>query len=85
MAEVEDSDSDREVFKRRMGMRLYFKELKMNMERIKKSKRDRDPSKKKQSKEHSPNKKTESMATGKLIGKTSKGPSSKKKGVKRSK
>lgn len=29
------------MFKRRMGMRNYFKELKMNMQRIKKSKQDK--------------------------------------------
>jgi hypothetical protein len=31
---VEDSDSEEEVFKRRMGLRHYFKELRMNMQRI---------------------------------------------------
>jgi hypothetical protein len=35
---VEDSDSEEEVFKRRMGLRHYFKELRMNMQRIQKSK-----------------------------------------------
>jgi hypothetical protein len=35
---VEDFDSDYEVFKRRMGLRHYFKELKMNTQRIQKSK-----------------------------------------------
>jgi hypothetical protein len=35
---VEDGDSEEEMFKRRMGLRQYFKELKMNIERIKKSK-----------------------------------------------
>lgn len=35
---IEDDDSDYELFKRRMGMRNYFKELKMNILRIKKSK-----------------------------------------------
>lgn len=29
--DIEDNDSDYEVFKRRMGMRNYFKELKMNI------------------------------------------------------
>jgi hypothetical protein len=38
---LEDNDSDYEVFKRRMGMRLYFKELKMNITRINKSKMDK--------------------------------------------
>jgi len=35
---VEDSDSEEEVFKRRMGLRHYFKELRMNIQRIQKSK-----------------------------------------------
>jgi len=38
---VEDNDSDYELFKRRMGIRNYFKELKMNMQRIKKAKGER--------------------------------------------
>jgi hypothetical protein len=41
---VEDADSDWEVYRRRMGLRHYFKELKMNMTRIAKSKAARDPS-----------------------------------------
>jgi hypothetical protein len=28
---IEDQDSDFEIFKRRMSMRQYFKELKMNL------------------------------------------------------
>jgi hypothetical protein len=35
---VEDFDSDHEVFRRRMGLRHYFKELRMNMGRIAKAK-----------------------------------------------
>jgi hypothetical protein len=35
---VEDEDSDWEVYRRRMGLRHYFKELKMNMGRIQRSK-----------------------------------------------
>jgi hypothetical protein len=35
---VEDLDSEEEVFRRRMGLRHYFKELKMNIQRIQKSK-----------------------------------------------
>jgi len=38
---VEEFDDDREVFKRRMGLRHYFKELRMNMARIKKAKESR--------------------------------------------
>ena len=38
MEGVEDADGEEEMFKRRMGLRQYFKELKMNIERIKKSK-----------------------------------------------
>lgn len=38
---IEDDDSEWELFKRRMGMRNYFKELKMNLQRIKKSKEAR--------------------------------------------
>jgi hypothetical protein len=32
--DVEDADSEWELFRRRMGLRHYFKELKMNMARI---------------------------------------------------
>ena len=35
---LEDNDSEREVFKRRMGMRNYFKELKMNTKRMQETK-----------------------------------------------
>ena len=35
---IEDNDSMDEIYKRRMNIRQYFKELKMNMDRIKKSK-----------------------------------------------
>ena len=35
---MEDSDSEEEMFKRRMGLRHYFKELRMNMQRIQKTK-----------------------------------------------
>lgn len=38
---IEDSDSDHVIFKRRMGMRNYFKEFKMNLQRIKKAKMER--------------------------------------------
>lgn len=38
MVGVEDFDSDYEVFRRRMGLRHYFKELRMNMTRIAKAK-----------------------------------------------
>lgn len=31
---LESADTDDEVFRRRMGMRTYFKELKMSMTRI---------------------------------------------------
>lgn len=31
--ELEERDSDQEVFQRRMGIRNYFKELKMNLKR----------------------------------------------------
>lgn len=36
--QVETQDTDEEVFLRRMGMRSYFKELKMSMRRIKEGK-----------------------------------------------
>lgn len=36
---VEDKDSEYEIFKRRMGMRQYFKELKMNLDKIEKAKK----------------------------------------------
>jgi hypothetical protein len=38
VAPFEEADSDFEVYRRRMGLRQYFKELKMNMQRIRKSK-----------------------------------------------
>eukprot|EP00347_Sterkiella_histriomuscorum_P010062 403338831 len=50
---VEDNDSLYEIFKRRMGMRNYFKELKMNMARIKKSKSEKSKPKAKEFKEES--------------------------------
>jgi len=36
--QVETQDTDEEVFLRRMGMRSYFKELKMSMRRIREGK-----------------------------------------------
>ena len=39
--EVEEEDDEYEMFKRRMGMRNYFKELRMNMARIAKAKSER--------------------------------------------
>lgn len=39
---VEDGDSEWEMYRRRMGLRHYFKELKMNMARIKRAKEARD-------------------------------------------
>ena len=38
MAGVEDFDTDEEVYRRRMGLRRYFKELRMNMQRIERAK-----------------------------------------------
>ena len=35
---MEDFDPDEEVYRRRMGMRQYFKELKMNIQRIERAK-----------------------------------------------
>ena len=54
--DVEDSDSDYELFKRRMGMRNYFKELKMNMQRIAKAKAERSKVGKEEKKAKSPKK-----------------------------
>jgi len=39
---VEDADSEWEMYRRRMGLRHYFKELKMNMARIKRAKEARE-------------------------------------------
>ena len=38
--EWEEHDTNREVFKRRMGMRQYMKELKMNIGKVKKLKEE---------------------------------------------
>ena len=38
MSHLESADTDDEVFRRRMGMRTYFKELKMSMQRIEETK-----------------------------------------------
>ena len=38
---VEEGDCNWELYRRRMGLRHYFKELKMNMQRIKKAKEAR--------------------------------------------
>ena len=59
---VEDQDSDYEMFKRRMGMRNYFKELKMNIERIKKSKAAKSAPKKEFKEEKKSKKNTNSTA-----------------------
>ncbi len=41
MSPLESADTDDEVFRRRMGMRSYFKELKMSMTRIQETKNAR--------------------------------------------
>jgi hypothetical protein len=38
VAGVEEFDTDDEVYRRRMGLRRYFKELRMNMQRIERAK-----------------------------------------------
>jgi len=38
---LEDGDSEEIMFKRRMGLRYYFKDLFMNVERIEKTKKSR--------------------------------------------
>ena len=58
MEGIEDSDTDNEVFKRRMGLRHYFKELKMNMQRISKSKDSKKGGKEEKKVKSSPEKKT---------------------------
>ncbi len=50
---LEEGDTEEEVYRRRMGLRHYFKELKMNMQRITRAKglREAGPSKPKKVKE----------------------------------
>jgi len=77
---VEDNDSEYIMFKRRMGMREYLKELKMNMQRIKKAKsarsKTKEEKKKKPVKEEESKEKTSTVKTGANV---------KPKGVKKNK
>lgn len=66
--EVEDRDSEWELYKRRMGLRHYFKELRMNMARIQRAKDARagwaeGASEKKPKKKKKPEDDTLSVAT----------------------
>ena len=95
VAGVEEFDTDDEVFKRRMGMRQYFKELRMNMARIERSKemksgeRKKEKEEKKRAKkdgeEKSPEKGGAKSAKGKAAGGSALGKSAtgKKKIVKK--
>ncbi len=86
---MEDSDSEEEMFKRRMGLRHYFKELRMNMQRIQKTKDAkagiRNTEKKEKKGNKSPKKAPKEESKGESISKSALGGASPAEKEKKSK